>query len=114
MKKLLMLAVVLVMTCTIALAATQSPYAKAKEYGKQIITLTLSENQTAIDRLGTSVQNYIINNIESEEQLLKFFDGLEAGIREGCKELGLSDEDTDEVIDMVCTAIIEDAIESLE
>ena len=114
MKKLFMLAVVLVMTCTIAFAASQTPYAKAKSFGKQLITLAFNEDDAGIERLTTQVESYIENNIDTEEQLVSFLEGLEAGLREGCRNIGLSEEETEEVIIMMGDAILAGMLEELE
>lgn len=112
MKKFLTLAVALVMTCAIAFAATQSPYTKAKEYGKKLLTLAISEDEEGLEELGESLENFVSNNIETEEDLTNFISGLEAGMREGCKQLGLSDEETDEVIEMMGAGMMEALLEA--
>ena len=113
MKNLFMLALALVMTCTFAFAQSQSPYSKGKYYGKQIINIAIQEDEDAFDRLGTNVESYIASNIETEDDLVNFIKGLEAGMRESCKANGLSDDETDQVIEMVGCAIVEGMLEEL-
>ena len=113
MKHLTLLAVILVMTCTFAFAQSQSPYSKGKYYGKQIINLAFQEDEDGIDRLSVSVESYIESNIETEDDLVNFIKGLEAGMRESCKANGLSDDETDQVIEMVGCAIVEGMLEEL-
>ena len=111
MKHLFMLALALVMTCTFAFAQSQSPYSKGKYYGKQIINIAIQEDEDALDRLSTNVDSYIASNIETEDDLVNFINGLEAGIRESCKANGLSDDETDQVIEMMGHAILEGMLE---
>ena len=111
MKHLFMLALALVMTCTFAFAQSQSPYSKGKYYGKQIINIAIQEDEDAFDRLGTNVESYIASNIETEDDLVNFIKGLEAGMRESCKANGLSDDETDQIIEMMGCAIFEGMLE---
>ena len=111
MKNLFMLALALVMTCTFAFAQSQSPYSKGKYYGKQIINIAIQEDEDAFDRLGTNVESYIASNIETEDDLVNFIKGLEAGVRESCKANGLSDDETDQIIEMMGCAIFEGMLE---
>lgn len=111
MKNLFMLALALVMTCTFAFAQSQSPYSKGKYYGKQIINIAIQEDDDAFDCLGTDVESYIASNIETEDDLVNFIKGLEAGMRESCKANGLSDDETDQVIEMMGCAIVEGMLE---
>ena len=106
-----MLALALVMTCTFAFAQSQSPYSKGKYYGKQIINIAIQEDDDAFDCLGTDVESYIASNIETEDDLANFIKGLEAGVRESCKANGLSDDETDQVIEMMGCAIFEGMLE---
>ena len=111
MKNLFMLALALVMTCTFAFAQSQSPYSKGKYYGKQIINIAIQEDDDAFDRLSTNVESYIESNIETEDDLVNFIKGLEAGVRESCKANGLSDDETDQIIEMMGCAIFEGMLE---
>ena len=111
MKHLFMLALALVMTCTFAFAQSQSPYSKGKYYGKQIINLALQEDDDAIDRLSTNVESYIESNIETEDDMVNFIKGLEAGVRESCKANGLSDDKTDQIIELMGCTILEGMLE---
>ena len=113
MKHLFMLALALVMTGTFAFAQSQSPYSKGKYYGKQIINIAIQEDDDAFDCLSTDVESYIASNIETEDDLVNFIKGLEAGMRESCKANGLSDDETDQVIEMVGCAIVEGILEEL-
>ena len=111
MKNLFMLALALVMTCTFAFAQSQSPYSKGKYYGKQIINIAIQEDDDAFDCLSTDVESYVASNIETEDDLVNFIKGLEAGMRESCKANGLSDDETDQVIEMMGCAILEGMLE---
>ncbi len=113
MKHLFLLALALVMTCTFAFAQSQTPYSKGKFYGKQIINLAFQEDEDAIDRLSTNVESYIASNIETEDDLVNFLNGLEVGMRESCKANGLSDDETDQVIEMMGYAIFEGMLDEL-
>jgi predicted NACHT family NTPase len=112
MKHIFLLAVALVMTCTFAFEQSQTPYAKGKYYGKQLITLAIQDNQAALDKLSENAESYILNNLETEDDFIQFIEGLEAGMREGCKQLGLSDEETDEVIEMMGAGMMEALMEA--
>ena len=101
-----MLALALVMTCTFAFAQSQSPYSKGKYYGKQIINIAIQEDDDAFDCLSTDVESYIASNIETEDDLVNFIKGLEAGMRESCKANGVSDDETDQVVEMIGHAIL--------
>ena len=113
MKNLFVLALALVMTCTFAFAQSQSPYSKGKYYGKQIINLAFQEDEDGFDRLGANVESYIESNLETEDDLVNFLNGLEAGMREGCKANGLSDEETDALVEYLGYAILEGLLEEL-
>lgn len=113
MKNLFVLALALVMTCTFAFAQSQSPYSKGKYYGKQFIDLTFQEDEDGFDRLCANIESYIESNLETEDDLVNFLNGLEAGVRESCKANGLSDDETDLVVDMMGNAILEGMLEEL-
>ena len=109
MKNLIMFVVAMLFTTTALFAAAQSttPYAKGKYYGKKIIALAFEEDNEGIEKLGTSVEEYIHNNLETEEDFAKFLDGLEAGMREQCKECGATDEEADAIVAFLCASIAE-------
>lgn len=90
MKNLFMLALALVMTCTFAFAASQSPYEKGKYYGEKIIKFHLEgyEDEDDINILAENMANYINDYLETEEQRYSFLEGIEAGIRKGCNDYG--------------------------
>jgi predicted NACHT family NTPase len=113
MKHIFLLAVALVMTCTFAFAQSQTPYAKGKYYGKQLITLAIQDNQAALDKLSENAESYILNNLETEDDFIQFIEGLEAGMREGCKAQGLSDYETEQVVALAGEALLEGMIEAL-
>ena len=113
MKQLFLLVVALVMTCTFAFAQSQTPYSKGKYYGKQVITLAMQGNQDQLDKLGESAEAYIYNNLETEDDFVKFIEGLEAGMREGCKAAGLSDYETEQVLELAGQALMEGLLEAL-
>lgn len=108
MKNLFLFLMALVMTSSIAFAATQSntPYAKGKYYGEKIVQLGLEGDEEAITKLGTSCGNYIDANIETEEQLVKFREGFEAGIRKVCNDYGLGEEFADILMEELTKAIL--------
>lgn len=112
MKNLFLLALALVMTCTFAFAQSQSPYSKGKYYGKKIITLSIQEDMDALERLGEDLDEYIMSNIDTEEDVINFLEGLEAGMREGCKAQGLSDEETDQVVELMGYALLEGMLDA--
>lgn len=101
MKNLFLFLMALVMTSSIAFAATQSntPYAKGKYYGEKIVQLGLEGDEEAINKLSTRCDNYIVANIETEEQMIKFLDGFEAGIRKACDDYGLGEEVADMLLE---------------
>jgi hypothetical protein len=114
MKNLFVLALALVMTCTFAFAQSQSPYAKGKSFGKELINLAFSEDEDGLETLATKLESYMTNNVQTEQDVENFLNGLEAGMREGCKANGLSDEETDEVIEMLGYALLEGMMGSLD
>ena len=113
MKHLFWLALALVMTCTFAFAQSQSPYSKGKYYGKQLINLAFQEDEEGLDCLTADIESYIDRNIETEDDVVNFINGLEAGLREGCKAIGMSDKETDEAIEKMGIALLEGMLEVL-
>lgn len=107
MKHLFMLALALVMTCTFAFAQSQSPYSKGKAHGKQLITLTMEQNMDRLESLVVDIETYMTNNINTEEDMTNYLEGLEAGMREACKAQGFSDEETDAIMEMMGYAMLE-------
>ena len=105
MKKLFLLALVLVMSCTVAFA--QSPEADGKSFGKELLKVVLAEDEAALQEWGVELQSYVEENIQTEEDFANFFNGLEVGLREGCKANGFSAEETDELIDMIRGSLFE-------
>ncbi len=99
MKHLSLLAVVLVMTCTFAFAASQSPYEKGKYYGEKAIKLGLEGDEDNINLLAENVENYVDDYIETEEHLYSFLEGIEAGIRKACNDYGLGEEVADMLLE---------------
>lgn len=98
MKNFLMLAVAMLLSWSIAFAATQSPFfQKGKYYGKQVIVYALNGQAEDIEHLCEDIEAYMDNNIETEDQLVSFIDGIKAGLRQGCQDAGL-DKETTEVI----------------
>lgn len=108
MKNLFLFLMALVMTSSIAFAATQSntPYAKGKYYGEKIVQLGLEGDEEAINKLSTSCENYIDANIETEEQIVKFIEGFEAGIRKACNDYGLGEEAADMLMEEFAKALL--------
>lgn len=99
MKNLLMLAVAMLLSWSIAFAATQSPYfQKGKYYGKQIIVYALNGQDEDVEHLSEDVEAYIDNNIETEDQLVSFIDGIESGLRQGCQDAGFDEESTEAIV----------------
>lgn len=88
MKNLFMLALALVMTCTFAFAASQSPYEKGKYYGEKIVKFHLEgdEDEDDLNILCENMANYINDYLETEEQRYSFLEGIEAGVRKGCND----------------------------
>ena len=98
------------MTSTFAFAQTQTPYAKGKYYGeKTISTAAFSDNEEDGNKLIKSIENYILQNIETGEQMLSFIEGYEAGVRKACEYFDLGKEVADAIIDEVINSIIEAA-----
>jgi predicted hydrocarbon binding protein len=113
MKNLFLLALALIMSCTLAFAQSNTPYAKGKYYGKKMIEYAFANNTNGMNSLTASCENYVTNNLETEDDLVKFLEGLEAGMREGCKACGLSDEETDMVIEMAGEALLQGMMQEL-
>ena len=95
----MMLAVAMLLSWSIAFAATQSPiFQKGKYYGKQVMTYALNGQTEDIEHLDEDVEAYIVNNIETEDQLVSFIDGIKAGLRQGCQDAGLDKETTEAIV----------------
>ena len=99
MKNLFMLALALVMTCTFAFAASQSPYEKGKYYGEKCVKLGLEGDEDNLNILAENTANYINDYIETEEQVYSFLEGIEAGIRKACNDYGLGEEVADMLLE---------------
>ena len=109
MKNLFMLALALVMTCTFAFAASQSPESMGKYYGEKLIKYAVADDFEAVEKLSTEAMNYIDQRLETEEQAYEFISGLEAGIRKACNDLGLGDEVADMLIEQFAASMLEEA-----
>lgn len=108
MKNLFMLALALVMTCTFAFAASQSPYEKGKYYGEKTIKLGLEGDEDNIKILAENAENYVDDYIETEEQLESFLEGFEAGVRKACNDYGLGDEVADMLMEQFVASLLEE------
>ena len=101
MKHLFMLALALVMTCTIAFA--QSPATKGEAMGKKITKLALSENEADFEqtllRFLDDLAEYGINDDEAGFQ--SYLEGVAMGMVKECKANGLSEDDAMELFDIV-------------
>ena len=108
MKNLFLFLMALVMTSSIAFAATQSntPFAKGKYYGEKMVQLGLEGDEEAINKLSISCEKYIDANIETEEQIVKFIEGFEAGIRKACNDYGLGEEVADMLMEEFAKALL--------
>lgn len=99
MKNLLMLAVAMLLSWSIAFAATQSPFSqKGKYYGKQVFNCVVYGQEEDIEHLVEDVEVYMDNNIETEDQLVSFIDGIMAGLRQGCQDADLDKETTEAIV----------------
>ncbi len=99
MKNLLMLAVAMLLSWSVAFAATQSPFfQKGKYYGKQMFTSIFIGQAEDIDHLVEDIEAYMDNNIETEDQLVSFLDGIKAGLRQGCQDADLDKETTEAIV----------------
>ena len=109
-----MLVVAMLLSWSIAFAASQSPiFQKGKYYGKQIIAYALNGQEKDIECLTEDVEAYIMNNIETEKQLLDFLEGIESGLRQGCREAGFDEETTEAVVKSFEEAFFEGLVDSL-
>lgn len=108
MKNLFMLALALVMTCTLAFAASQSPYEKGKYFGYKTVELGIEGDEDDINELSSAVEKYVDYNIETEEQLVSFLDGFERGVRNACDEYGLGDDVANMLLEMFAEAMLEE------
>ena len=91
MKNLFMLALALVMTCTFAFAASQSPYSKGKYFAEKTIEYSMEGDEEALESLDESFTNYV-ESLESEDDVISFFNGFKAGLYEACETYGLDEE----------------------
>ena len=98
MKNLFILALALIMTSTFVFAQTETPYAKGKYYGEQIIEIAIYGDDEDLEELSNRMGYYVGYNIETEEQLTSFFDGFEAGVRKACDDYGLDKEFADTLL----------------
>ena len=110
MKNLFLLAVALIMSCTIAFAQSNTPFAKGKYFGKKMIEYALSENEEAIEKLGNEVEKYYDENIDTLEEIESFFNGFEQGIYAGCEEVGLGKDVAAEIVEAFAASILEELV----
>ena len=108
MKNLFMLALALVMTCTFAFAASQSPYSKGKYFGKQTVTVGVEGDEDDLENLVERIEDYVYDYVETEEQLYSFLEGFEAGVYEACDEYGLGEEVADELMEAFAAGMLEE------
>ena len=103
-----MLFVAMLLSWSIAFAATQSPiFQKGKYYGKQLIAYALNGQEKNLECLSEDVEAYIMNNIETEKQLSDFLEGIESGLRQGCREAGFAEEEAEIVVETFREALTE-------
>ena len=108
MKNLFMLALALVMTCTFAFAASQSPYEKGKYYGEKTVKIGLEGDEDDLNIFVENIENYVEDYIKTEEQLYSLLEGFEAGIYEACDEYGLGEEVADELMTAFAAGMLEE------
>lgn len=99
MKNLFMFALALVMTCTFAFAASQSPYEKGKYYGEKTVKIGLEGDEDDLNIFVENIENYVEDYIKTEEQLYSLLEGFEAGIRKACNDYGLGEEEADMLLE---------------
>ena len=101
MKNLFMLAMALIMTCTIAFA--QSPASKGEAMGKKITKVALFENEADFEqtmlRFLDDLAEYGIN--EDEASFQSYLEGVAMGMVKECEANGLSEDDAMELFDIV-------------
>ena len=103
-----MLVVAMLLSWSIAFAASQSPiFQKGKYYGKQLIAYALNGQEKNLECLSEDVEAYIMNNIETEKQVSDFLEGIESGMRQGCREAGFDEEEAEIVVETFREALIE-------
>ena len=108
MKNLFMLALALVMTCTFAFAASQSPYEKGKYYGEKTVKIGEEGDEDDLNILVENIENYVANYIETEEQFYSLLEGFEAGVRKACNDYGLGEEVADELMAAFAAGMLEE------
>lgn len=104
------MALALIMSCTFAFAQSQSPYSKGKSYGKKLIECGLTQDNNAIERLGTDIASYCENYIETEEDLANLMEGIKSGIYAGCEQYDLGEDIAEAIWKEFFTAFIEEVI----
>ena len=112
MKKFIMLAVATLLCCAFAFAASQSqtPYEKGKYYGKSIVILAFEGDEVESNSLIYKMESYIENNLETENDFIQFINGLRRGMRDACKDIGLDEEQTEEIIEVFNNSLIEELL----
>ena len=109
-----MLVVAMLLSWSIAFAASQSPiFQKGKYYGKQLIAYALNGQEKNLECLSEDIEAYIMNNIETEKQVSDFLEGIESGMRQGCREAGFDEETTEAVVKTFEEAFFEGLMGSL-
>lgn len=104
-----MLVVAMLLSWSVAFAATQSPiFQKGKYYGKQIVVYALGGQMDKIDAMVKDLENYVYLHLETEDDVMTFINGIEAGMREGCAEAGLDKETTEQIVNIFYEALVEE------
>ena len=106
-----MLVVAMLLSWSVAFAATQSPiFQKGKYYGKQTIVYALDEQMDKIDAMTKDLENYANLHLKTEDDVMTFINGIEVGLREGCTEAGLDKETTEYIVNAFYEALVEGLI----
>ncbi len=107
MKKLFMLAMMLVMTCTIAFAASDSPYDKGVGIGKELVKGIMQDNEKVTD---TVIENLVNSIVEltylDSDNLEPFLNGVKKGMKEKLKEYDISEVYAEEAFNEIITPIL--------
>lgn len=106
MKRLLLLALALVTTCTIAFANLQSPYSKGLFYAIKTVEYSIESNDDALDDLDISFEKYL-KELDTDEKLDDFLDGFRKGIYQSCEKYGIDRESAAEIYDTFLETLAE-------
>ena len=100
-----MLFVALLLSSTLLFAQSNSPLEKGKYFGEKLVEYSVEEGD--LDALADQVEKYMDKYVKTEQDILKFLEGIEIGVYKGCEKYELPEEVAALFMDMLLEAVLE-------